>query len=672
MPVRPPFLRALIQLLASMRFAVSLLTVLAIASVIGTVLRQNEAPPAYVIEFGDYWYGLFDAVGLLDIYHSAGFLLILLFLVTSVSLCIWQHTPAWLRDLKSWREHATLDSLRTLTHHTEWQQQCAHTHVIGVLNKHGFQIKEIETGTNWLIVGRKGRFNKAGYLFAHAAIVVICIGGLLDGNLPLKIMEITGLRAPEVRDLPQSQIPAISRLSPSTLAFRGNVTLPEGGTGDVVFLNVGKGYYVQELPFAIKLNRFTVEHYSTGQPKRFMSEIELLDRNSGKVLRRAEVEVNKPLLHNGIAIYQASFGDGGSALNLVQQALDTPATPHPLNTHSQTSQTLDWHGKHYRLELGDFRLFNIEQRVTADASAPAGIATSLTRAQSVRAENRSQNLGPTIQFKLRDDAGQAVEFLNYLAPHSEDGALYQVTGSRSAPDQPFHFTRIPLDQNATPDTFLRLRAVLLDKTLHPEIARRTAAKAEAGGGVSAQSREQFRAIVLGALERFSAGGFPEIDRFLEEKVPQAQRATVAQTYIKLLQGAVIDAMDVAQGKAGLSAVAVDEQQYRFLLDSLVATSSLQDYGAPFWLQLTGFEEVKASGFQLTRAPGQPIIYLGMLLLIVGVFCMFYIREVRCWVNIGPHGTLFAMTANRKNQVLAQEFTAIHAALTESVHHEQIA
>ena len=72
-----------------MRFAVSLLTVLAIAAIIGTVLKQNEVPAGYIIEFGDFWAGLFNALGLTDIYHAAGFLLILLFLIISVSLCLW-------------------------------------------------------------------------------------------------------------------------------------------------------------------------------------------------------------------------------------------------------------------------------------------------------------------------------------------------------------------------------------------------------------------------------------------------------------------------------------------------------------------------------------------------------------------------------------------------------
>lgn len=654
-----------------MRFAVSLLAVLAIASVIGTVLKQNETPAGYIIEFGEFWYSLFDALGLSDVYHAAGFLLILLFLILSVSLCLSRHTPQLLRDLKSWREHATQESLRALPLHAEWQKPCSRETAMSILADHGFKTRDKESDSVWMIAGKKGRLHKAGYIFAHAAIVVICLGGLLDGNLPLKFMELTGMRTPEVRDLPQSQIPAQSRLPASNHAFRGNVTIPEEGSADVIFLNSGKGYYVQELPFAIKLNHFSVEHYSSGQPKRFMSDVVLLDRNNGKVLRQAKIEVNKPLTYDGIVIYQASFSDGGSPLVLTQHALGGTASLPELQARSQTTLPIQLQGRPYQLELGDFRLFNIENRAPENTSESSGeFASAFSRVQSVQSERHTLNLGPSIQFKLRDDAGQAVEFLNYMAAYSDNGQLYQLTGSRKQPNAPFLFVRIPLGPNAEPDTFLRLRETLLNKTLHSEIARRTTAKAEAGGGITPAAREQFQSIVMGVLEQFSTGGFPAIDHFLEGKVPAEQRAAIAQTYLKVLQGAVMDAMEIAQEKSALPLIPVDEKQYRFLLDSLVATSGLFEYGAPVWLQLSGFEQVQASGLQLTRSPGQPIVYLGALLLIIGVFCMFYIREVRCWVRISPNGTLLAMTANRKNDDLTREFSAILQAMDNDAHNEK--
>jgi hypothetical protein len=44
-----------VELLSSMRFAISLLTIICIASVIGTVLKQHEPAVNYVNQFGPFW-----------------------------------------------------------------------------------------------------------------------------------------------------------------------------------------------------------------------------------------------------------------------------------------------------------------------------------------------------------------------------------------------------------------------------------------------------------------------------------------------------------------------------------------------------------------------------------------------------------------------------------------
>jgi cytochrome c biogenesis protein len=52
-------------------------------------------------------------------------------------------------------------------------------------------------------------------------------------------------------------------------------------------------------------------------------------------------------------------------------------------------------------------------------------------------------------------------------------------------------------------------------------------------------------------------------------------------------------------------------------------------------QLTDFKQVQASVFQVARAPGKNLVYLGCALLIVGVFVMLYVRDRRLWVWLQP-------------------------------------
>jgi len=53
-----------VELFSSMRFAIALLTVICIASIIGTVLKQGEPGANYVNQFGPFWSQVFRAAQL--------------------------------------------------------------------------------------------------------------------------------------------------------------------------------------------------------------------------------------------------------------------------------------------------------------------------------------------------------------------------------------------------------------------------------------------------------------------------------------------------------------------------------------------------------------------------------------------------------------------------------
>jgi cytochrome c biogenesis protein len=86
------------------------------------------------------------------------------------------------------------------------------------------------------------------------------------------------------------------------------------------------------------------------------------------------------------------------------------------------------------------------------------------------------------------------------------------------------------------------------------------------------------------------------------------------------------------------------------------------------LQLDSYTEIKASVFQLARAPGEKIVYLGSALLVAGIFSMFFVRERRLWLWIkdaGPDGhsrVLMAMSTARRTLDFEKEYAQTRAAL----------
>jgi cytochrome c biogenesis protein len=624
-----------------MRFAVSLLTVLGIAAIIGTVLNQNEPYTNYMIEFGPFWFGLFDVLGLYDVYHSVWFLLILLFLVTSTSLCLYRNTPGMLRELRAWREHATENSLRAFSHQATFPFAAAMDAVLprlmAFLTARGFRYKTLaQSNGDLLIAAKSGSYQRLGYIFTHAAIVIICIGGLMDGNVPFKVQELLGQKVVETRDVPETQVPPQSRLSVGNLSFRANMTLPEGTRGNVAFMRMRDGYLVQELPFSVGLEKFRIEHYATGQPKSFESDLVILDKDLKEPLR-ATIKVNHPLIYKGIAIYQSDFQDGGS--KLFMKVL-------PLLAASKDSGTLEGRvgdkvrmgegDKALTVELDDLRVFNVLNLSEDEHAKP-------------------HNVGPSVTFKVRDGQGQAREYLSYMQPLQLDGHSYFVSGMRMMQSDNFRYLRIPADSDNTLDEFMSLRAVLFDPGLAPEIANRMSAKVLAADA-TAEMRDKFRTSVAQLLKAFAQGGYTRIAEVIDKSVPEAERDKAAETYIKIVGNAAFEALALSRERAGKAAPQPDDATLRFVHESLNSMSDLFFYGTPFYLQLASFEQRQASGLQLTRSPGKNLVYAGSLLLVMGIFSMIYLRERRIWMLVKPAGeVLFAMSANRKNRDLDIEF-----------------
>lgn len=655
-----PLSKALYELFSSMRFAITLLTVLAIASIIGTVLKQAEPYNNYIIQFGPFWFEFFRVLGLYDVYHAAWFLVILTFLVTSTSLCIYRNAPGMLREMKSFREHVTEQSLSAFSHQHQVQHQQAPEELASqaqqYLTGQGFKVKSNPRENGVLLSAKRGAGSRLGYLFAHTAIVLICIGGLIDGNLVFKAQEVLGLKKIETRDIPQSQVPEISRLGPNNFSFRGNVEIPEGQNADVVFLNVADGYLVQDLPFVVRLNKFHIEHYSTGQPKLFESDITLFDRKGNK-LRDATVAVNKPIFQDGIAIYQASFGDGGTKLHLRGWNLFANGTP-PFQiegaVHSSTK--LSSNIADYQLEFTDFRLFNIEN---------LGGEELKQNAMSVKSENKSlHNVGPSFQVKVRNSSGEAREYHNYMLPVMLEGRNYILSGVRESPSDPFRYLRIPADQDGKIDGFMRLRYAMQNPAIIAKAATIFAHNAlSATGDTQLVSRLENSAQHI--LSLFAKGGYSSLGQYIESSVPKAEQQKATDTFLRILELTTFQVLAIADNQAGLPAPATDDNTGFFIRDSLNAYSDLFFYGAPIYLQLESFDQVQSSGLQLTRSPGKNLVYFGSLILVLGIFAMLYIRERRAWILVKPGSALFAYSTARKTVDFETEF-AKHCASIEQL------
>jgi cytochrome c biogenesis protein len=146
--------------------------------------------------------------------------------------------------------------------------------------------------------------------------VVICLGGLIDSELSIRAQVALFGKVPQTYSNTPGNVPKNGVLSSGTLSYRGEKRLVEGETIGHAELTYDQDHYLlQELPFNITLNRFAIDFYSTGMPKRFASDVTVTDKATKETFTQI-IEVNHPLRYKGVAVYQASFDDGGSAFDL--------------------------------------------------------------------------------------------------------------------------------------------------------------------------------------------------------------------------------------------------------------------------------------------------------------------------------------------------------------------
>ncbi|WP_026285444.1 cytochrome c biogenesis protein ResB [Thiomonas sp. FB-6] len=688
-----------VELLSSMRFAIALLVVVAVASIIGTVLDQGQPLNNYVDEFGPFWTSVFHRFDLFNVYSSWWFLLILGVLVVSTSLCLVRNTPKILADLRSYKEHFREQGLRALHDKAEASLPLSRAQMVQRVQAHlrrrGYRSRLRESEGATMVAAKTGGINRLGYILAHSAFVFICVGGLLDGDMMIRLqMLLTGKKL-LTSNMQISQVPPQNILSVHNPSFRGNLQIPEGGSSNTAVLTIGDGSVLQPLPFTIQLHKFQVDYYSTGMPRLFESQVQITDSRTGKSFP-ATIKVNSPVTYDGVTIFQSGFDDGGSHLQLRAWPMHGVGDkPLAIDGDVGSSRQLSDGSQSLNLEFTGFRAINVENlnAATQQGQTPvaprgglfAGFDKHLGAAVNSQSATHPTNVGPAVIYKLRDAAGQAHEFFNYMLPIELGGLRVFVAGERSELGGSYHYLRIPADSHDSVDDWMRLRAALSDPKMRAKAVEAYVREA-LPPNASAQLVDQLRDTAGRTLDVFagvvpkdpatgkpllsSPGGLPALAEFLQRNVPKEQLTKASKVFIDVLNGTLWQLWLGERAQAGLQPPKQDEASQRYFNAAVLALSDATFYPAPLYMQLAGFKQVQASVFQVARAPGKIIVYFGAGLLILGVFTMLYIRERRAWFLVKDEGegsskTLMAMSTNRRTIEFEREFGAMRDAVLQS-------
>ncbi len=206
-------------------------------------------------------------------YGSWWFLALLGLLSTNLIVCSIDRFPEVWKQIKADGLDTPFTRLKKMGRKNEWQSSSSLEATIlklaAKLNRSSWKSSSRNSDGGTLLFAQKGAWSRIGVYVVHTSILVIFVGAIIG--------ELSG--------------------------FKGNVMIPETQQTDTIF--TFNGNETIDLGFTVRCDSFILEVYPNGMPKKYRSELTLLE--NGKELFQAPIEVNSPLKYRGITLYQASY-----------------------------------------------------------------------------------------------------------------------------------------------------------------------------------------------------------------------------------------------------------------------------------------------------------------------------------------------------------------------------
>ena len=277
------FIAILHDLFRSVRLSIFLLILLAILSIIGTIIKQNADSAEYLQHYGPNLYEVLRFFDLFDMYHSWWFSAILALLVINLVLCSLDRLPGVWRQV--FRQSATTDLKDSMLKTLSNVEKIPYQNVAGgnpeaiaqsQLIRYFGRPKRVENEGVTTFFSEKGRFSRLGVYITHLSILVILMGGLIG----------------------------------SRFGFKGFAAIFEGETTNRVVVRMDDGEVPKSLPFSIRCDDFNITYYDLKdrekQVKEYSSRLTVLE--GGKEVLTRTIRVNHPLHYKGLSFYQSSYG----------------------------------------------------------------------------------------------------------------------------------------------------------------------------------------------------------------------------------------------------------------------------------------------------------------------------------------------------------------------------
>jgi cytochrome c biogenesis protein len=272
------------EFFCSVKLAIITLILLALTSIIGTVIEQGKTPEEMSAKLGwslDFLKLLDKSINAFDMYHSWWFLSLMGLFAVNLICCSIKRFPQVWKIVREPKLVADDGHYRTLSNTGEivvakGTLEAVRDQVAGFLKGRFTAPVITEQDGKVHLYAEKGAISRFGVYITHSSILIIFIGAMI-GNV---------------------------------WGYKSYVNIVEGSAVDELVPRGSK----EPIPmgFSLRCDKFEVSFYDGSQrPKEFSSDLVVL-QNGQEVLKK-RIEVNDPLTYNGLTFYQSSYGPAGDA-----------------------------------------------------------------------------------------------------------------------------------------------------------------------------------------------------------------------------------------------------------------------------------------------------------------------------------------------------------------------
>lgn len=294
------------KFLSSVKLAVVLLIILAIVSVIGTLIAQNEAPERYLREYSQTTVNLFEALGFFDMYHTWWFVFLLFLLTANLTVCTLDRFPHTWKIITAPLKPIGDEGLKALPFKKDITfkggTDKAEERAAKTLAAHGYRFIESREGATMQLLTQKGVYSRFGVYITHVSILLVFTGALIGAFFGFKaFLNLPEGRASKVVYLRNE--PMWDRIM-ATLGIAESPVIPNPQDGMPAAMPLG---------YFVRCDNFDVDYYldatgmPTGMPSEYHSTLSIFDLEGQKIFDK-RIRVNDPLTYHGVTFYQSSYG----------------------------------------------------------------------------------------------------------------------------------------------------------------------------------------------------------------------------------------------------------------------------------------------------------------------------------------------------------------------------